>query len=108
MEDVTMHTNIVGSTETNKSVSYVSNYEEVRKIYRKLSELRKTDPSSKEVQVLIDKYLQHLSNKHHYSYNAFRELGNMYNSSPSLERYLNSYGDGFSEFLSKAINIYCA
>ena len=52
MEEVTMQSNIVGSTGINK-ISYVSNYEEVRKIYKKLSSLRKTDPSSKEVQLLV-------------------------------------------------------
>ena len=91
-----------------ENYNYKANYMKVKKIYLELESKKNLDPSSSEVQILISKYLQYLSSNHKYCLSAFRELGNLYETNISLQTYLNSYGDGFSNFLSQAIKVYCA
>lgn len=92
----------------NETKDYKTSYFVTRKIYKELEAKKNMDPKSKEVQLLIDKYMHHLSKEHNYNYDAFRELGNIYAKNKNVKAYLNSYGEGFSEFLSKAIKFYCA
>lgn len=91
-----------------KRHGYMTSFYKTRKIYTELEKIKTMDPSSKEVQILIDKYMHHLSKEHNYNYDAFRELGNLYANDEKVIAYLNSYGENFSEFLSKAIKSYCA
>lgn len=92
----------------NENRDYMTSYFKTKKIYTELESIKHMDPKSKEVQVLVDKYLHHLSARHNYNFDAFRELGNIYATNNDVKAYLNSYGEGFSEFLSKAIKFYCS
>ena len=92
----------------NENLDYMHHYQKLRKIYVDLEKFKNSDPSSKEVQTLIEKYRHYLSERHNYNYNAFKELGDFYEKDESLISYLNTYGDGFSKFLSDAIKIYCS
>ena len=93
---------------TSETKDYKTSFFKTKKIYMELEARKNMDPKSKEVQVLVDKYMHLLSSEHNYNYDAFRELGNIYAKNKNVKAYLNSYGEGFSEFLSKAIKFYCS
>lgn len=82
--------------------------QDLRKIYTLLAEKTHLSPSSKEVQVLIEKCKNHISNNYYEcDINIFKELGNLYINDARFKENFDKYKPGFAEFLSKAIDTYC-
>ncbi|MBX0359715.1 MerR family transcriptional regulator [Halobacillus sp. Nhm2S1] len=77
-------------------------------IDRELVKLMDRDPSDSDVQQLIDKKRQHITD-YFYECNLdiFRGLADMYVNDPRFTKNIDKWKEGYAEFLQKAMHIYC-
>ncbi|GEN55045.1 MerR family transcriptional regulator [Halobacillus faecis] len=77
-------------------------------IDRELVKLMDRDPSDSDVQQLIDKKRQHITD-HFYECNLdiFRGLADMYVNDPRFTKNIDQWKEGYAEFLKKAMHLYC-
>ena len=81
---------------------------EVRTIYQELANLMDKDPADKEVQVLIEKWRNHISkNFYNCTIEIFSGLALMYVADERFTKNIDKYGEGLAQFLSDAMNVYC-
>lgn len=66
------------------------------------------DPGSAEVQELIKRYQQHLSNFYEVTKEIYLNLGKMYVDDPRFTAHYNKYEPDLAEFIYEAIKIYCS
>jgi DNA-binding transcriptional MerR regulator len=78
------------------------------KIYQQLVLLMSNGTTDKEVQELVHQARLFIS-KYWYdcSFETFAGLGHMYLADDRFKGHLDQYGDGFAEFFSDAIKVYC-
>jgi DNA-binding transcriptional MerR regulator len=77
-------------------------------IYEELACLMDKDPADKEVQVLIEKWRNHISkNFYNCTIEIFSGLALMYVADERFTKNIDKYGEGLAQFLSDAMNIYC-
>lgn len=81
---------------------------EANSIYTELASYIGVDPGSEEVQYLIEKWRNHISeNYYNCTVEIFKGLGEMYVSDSRFTENINKVKKGLSEFLSNGIKIYC-
>ncbi|MEC3882562.1 MerR family transcriptional regulator [Halobacillus sp. HZG1] len=77
-------------------------------IDRELVKLMDRDPSDPDVQHLIDRKRQHITDYFYKcSLDIFRGLGDMYVNDPRFTKNIDKWKEGYAEFLSKAMHAYC-
>ncbi|MYL73115.1 MerR family transcriptional regulator [Halobacillus litoralis] len=77
-------------------------------IDRELVKLMDRDPSDPDVQHLIDRKRQHITDYfYECSLDIFRGLGDMYVNDPRFTKNIDKWKEGYAEFLSKAMHAYC-
>ena len=82
--------------------------EEANYIYNELAKLMDRNPEDKEVQDLVEKWRNHITdNYYECTIDIFRGLGIMYVADNRFKKNIDKTKDGLAEFLSKAIKIYC-
>ncbi|AQL55606.1 MerR family transcriptional regulator [Abyssicoccus albus] len=76
-------------------------------IFEQLASYRYESPNSKEVQKLINDWF-HFLNTHFtdYSLDAFKGLGQLYDSDTRYKKYIDQYGEGLTTLMIQAIDIY--
>lgn len=82
--------------------------ENMNAIYRKLANLKDTPPESDEAQAGIKEWHDFLNDNtgHHYSLDAFKELGQMYVNDDRFTRNIDQFGSGLAKFMRDAMAIY--
>ncbi|MED1204122.1 MerR family transcriptional regulator [Heyndrickxia acidicola] len=80
---------------------------DMNQIYRELAGLRKKSPATNEAQGAIGKWYGFL-NKHfgHYSYEAFKGLGQLYVQNSRFEQNIDQFGEGLAAFMAEAMAIF--
>lgn len=82
--------------------------EEANYIYNELAKLMDRNPEDKEVQDLVEKWRNHITdNYYECTIDIFRGLGIMYVADNRFKKNIDKTKDELAEFLSKAIKIYC-
>ncbi|CEO26200.1 MerR family transcriptional regulator [Paraclostridium sordellii] len=82
--------------------------EEANCIYNELAKLMDRKPEDKEVQDLVEKWRNHITdNYYECTIDIFRGLGIMYVADNRFKKNIDKTKDGLAEFLSEAIKIYC-
>ena len=77
-------------------------------IYEELAKLMDKEPSDEKVQELIEKWRNHIStNFYNCTVEIFRGLALMYVGDERFTKNIDKYGEGLSQFMSDAMNIYC-
>ena len=77
-------------------------------IYEELAKLMDRNPANDEVQVLVQKWRDHISNNfYNCTIEIFRGLALMYVADERFTKNIDKYGEGLANFLSDAMNIYC-
>ena len=77
-------------------------------IYEELAKLMDRNPSDDDVQVLVQKWRDYISNNfYNCTIEIFRGLALMYVSDERFTNNIDKYGKGLAKFLSDAMNIYC-
>jgi DNA-binding transcriptional MerR regulator len=81
--------------------------DEMNQIYRELAVHRKESPSSFEAQGAIEKWYNYL-NRHfgHYTYDAFKGLGQLYVQDSRFTHNIDQFGDGLAKFMAEAMAIF--
>jgi DNA-binding transcriptional MerR regulator len=81
---------------------------EMDELLKRFAEKRGTDPAGNEVQELVRRWQQHITDRY---YNCTDEilagLGQMYIADPRFRKNMDKYGEGTAELISRAIEIYC-
>lgn len=82
--------------------------ETMNSIYRKLATLRHSSPASPEAQEAIEEWYNFLNHNfgHHYSLDAFKQLGQMYVDDKRFTKNIDQFGDGLAQFMCDAMAIY--
>lgn len=81
--------------------------EKMGSVYRELAALRHSSPASHEAQAAIKKWHDFLNqNFHHYSLEAFKQLGKMYVQDDRFTKNIDLFGDGLAQFMCDAMAIY--
>ena len=77
-------------------------------IYEELAKLMDRKPSDDEVQVLVQKWRDYITNNfYNCTIEIFRGLALMYVVDERFTNNIDKYGQGLAQFLSDAMNIYC-
>ncbi len=77
-------------------------------IYKGLALLMDKDPSTNEVQDLVEKWRSHISkNFYNCTPEIFRGLALMYTADERFTANIDKYGEGLAQFLSDAMIVYC-
>src|SRR5699024_2980281 len=79
--------------------------EKMNTIYKELATVRHLSPQSNEAQLAIASWY-HFLNKytgHHYTLEAFQELGQMYVADDRFTKNIDQYGDGIEQFMYRSI-----
>ena len=77
-------------------------------IYEELAKLMDRNPSDDDVQVLVQKWRDYISNNfYNCTIEIFRGLALMYVADERFTNNIDKYGEGLAQFLSDAMNIYC-
>ena len=77
-------------------------------IYEELAKLMGRNPANDEVQVLVQKWRDYISNNfYNCTIEIFRGLALMYVADERFTNNIDKYGKGLAKFLSDAMNIYC-
>ena len=77
-------------------------------IYEELAKLMDRNPANDEVQVLVQKWRDYISNNfYNCTIEIFRGLALMYVADERFTNNIDKYGEGLAQFLSDAMNIYC-
>jgi hypothetical protein len=81
---------------------------EMDDLFEKLAELREEDPSSLKVQKAMDEMYRFFNSNfgYHYSLESFAGLGQMYVDDERFTKNIDTFGQGLSSFLSKAMGDY--
>lgn len=77
-------------------------------INKELSLLMGLAPESKEVQYLISRHYEHISNYWHPNKRQYLELGKMYVEDERFKAYYDNYKVGLAEFICEAIRVFCS
>lgn len=81
---------------------------EAESIYVELSKLMDKEPSDEQVQLLVEKWRNHITeNFYSCTIEIFRGLALMYVADERFTKNIDKYGEGLAQFLSDAMNIYC-
>ncbi|QNG60276.1 MerR family transcriptional regulator [Bacillus sp. PAMC26568] len=80
--------------------------ENFNNLYRKLADLRHESPSSEESQAAIGEWYVLLNEFGHYSYDAFKGLGQMYVDDERFTKNIDKFGEGLAVFMRDAMGIY--
>lgn len=82
--------------------------EDMNDIFRVFAKQMDSSPESEAVQQLTDRYYRFLNSNfgHHYSYEAFAGLGEMYVQDTRFQQNIDRFGEGLSEFMAKAMKCY--
>ena len=82
--------------------------DEANKIYEELAQLMDKSPGDEEVQIVIEKWRNHISeNFYDCTIEIFRGLGIMYVADERFTKNIDKYKSGLAQFLSDGINVYC-
>lgn len=82
--------------------------EEANYIYNELAKLMDRNPEDKEVQDLVEKWRNHITdNYYECTIDIFRGLGIMYVADNRFKKNIDKTKVGLAAFLSEAIKIYC-
>lgn len=82
--------------------------EEANNIYIELANLMDKNPDDEEVQVLVQKWRDHISNNYYNcTIEIFRGLALMYVADERFTKNIDNYKEGLAKFLSDAMNVYC-
>ena len=77
-------------------------------IYEELAKLMHRNPADDEVQILVQKWRDYISNNfYNCTIEIFRGLALMYVADERFTNNIDKYGQGLAKFLSDAMNIYC-
>ncbi len=77
-------------------------------IYEELAKLMDKEPSDEKVQVLIEKWRNHITtNFYNCTIEIFRGLALMYVADERFTKNIDKYKEGLAQFMSDAMNIYC-
>ena len=77
-------------------------------IYEELAKLMDRNPANDEVQVLVQKWRDYITNNfYNCTIEIFRGLAIMYVADERFTNNIDKYGQGLAKFLSDAMNIYC-
>ena len=77
-------------------------------IYEELAKLMDKEPSDEKVQVLIEKWRNHITtNFYNCTIEIFRGLALMYVADERFTKNIDKYKEGLAQFMSDAKNIYC-
>lgn len=78
-------------------------------ILRTFGEMRGTDPASSEAQAQVKAWQDYISASYYdCTVQILAGLGMMYVGDERFKKYIDQFGEGTAEFMSKAIEIYCA
>ena len=80
--------------------------EEMNRIYFKLAELRRLEPSSDESQEAIGEWFYFLNKMGNYSLEAFAGLGQMYVDDERFTKNIDQFGEGLAVFMRDAMGAY--
>ncbi|NLL72652.1 MAG: MerR family transcriptional regulator [Clostridiales bacterium] len=94
--------------EANENVKKFTDFdkEQFNQIFINLASIRHLSPDSKEAQDGIDKWYQCLNKIGHYSYDAFKGLGQMYVDDERFTKNIDQFGQGLALFMRDAMAIY--
>ena len=82
--------------------------EDAGAIYEELTKLMDRNPADDEVQVLVQKWRDYITNNfYNCTIEIFRGLALMYVADERFTNNIDKYGQGLAKFLSDAMNIYC-
>jgi Predicted transcriptional regulators len=77
--------------------------EDMYRVYRKLAELRGTDPTSDEAQAAIGEWYELLNRFGHYTPEMFKGLGQMYVDDERFTKSIDRFGAGLARFMRDAM-----
>lgn len=82
--------------------------EEMNAIYRKLASLSNDSPESEEAQAAIQEWCDFLNNNFdiHYSFDAFKNLGQMYVEDQRFTQNIDTFGEGLAAFMRDAMAVF--
>ncbi len=82
--------------------------EQMNSLFRQLTKVRNHAPDSDEAQTAIHKWYEFLNSNfnHHYSLEAFRQLGQMYVEDERFTNNIDQFGEGLAVFLRDAMQVY--
>lgn len=82
--------------------------EEANNIYIELANLMDKNPDDEEVQVLVQKWRDHISNNYYNcTVEIFRGLALIYVADERFTKNIDKHKKGLAKFLSDAMNVYC-
>ena len=77
-------------------------------IYKKLASLMDRNPDDPQVQQIIGEYREYITaNFYNCTLEIFRGLGDLYINDPRFTKNIDKVKEGLSEYLRKAMHIYC-
>lgn len=77
-------------------------------IYREIAELMDRSPDDEDVQRVVGKWRQHITDNFYYcTIDIFNGLGELYVTDERFKDNIDKTKEGLAEFLSEAIKIYC-
>ncbi len=82
--------------------------DEFNNLYKRLAAVRHSLPSSIEAQAAIEEWYHLLNNKtgYHYSFDAFKGLGQMYVDDKRFTKNIDQFGEGLAQFMCDAMAIF--
>ncbi|RAU92376.1 MerR family transcriptional regulator [Paenibacillus sp. YN15] len=80
--------------------------QEMNDIYFKLADLRQLPPESEEAQAAIKLWWEYLNRMGSYSYEAFKNLGQMYVDDERFTKNIDKFGEGLALFMRDAMAVF--
>lgn len=80
--------------------------QEMNAIYFKLADLRHLSPESEEAQAAIKLWWEYLNRMGSYSYEAFKNLGQMYVDDERFTKNIDKFGEGLALFMRDAMAVF--
>lgn len=78
----------------------------MNELYRKLAELRHSDPASEAAQEAIGEWYAMLNRMGSYSLEAFKGLGQLYVDDERFTNNIDQFGEGLAKFMRDAMQVY--
>lgn len=95
-------------TEKYKKDDWNKINEDANEIYRNIAKLMDRKADDKEVQLLVEKWRNHISkNFYDCTPEIFRGLAKMYVQDERFTENIDKFGEGLAKFLSEAMIVYC-
>ena len=91
-----------------KVIDNTSMQNKMNERFRALANIRHVEPSSDEAQVEIARWFKDLNQMGHYSFAAFRGLGEMYVEDERFKENIDQFGDGLAEFMREAMRVFAS